>query len=372
MAELDKVLKAAVGAKASDVHLSPGEPFIVRQFGKLRKLKSNPVTPELCRNLLFQVLTDDQKDRLKADLQLDFAYEIEGLGRFRGSAMMHQRGLSAAFRIIPPRIPTLEELGLPDVINKVLDNHQGLILVTGATGQGKSTTLAAMVDQVNSNRAHHILTVEDPIEFIHPLKKGVVNQRQLGKDTLSYGNALRGALREDPDVIMIGELRDLETISLAISAAETGHLVLGTLSTSNAPKTVDRIIDSFPAGEQSQVRAMVSESLKAIITQRLIPSSDRKRRVLALEILIGTLPMANLIREGKAHQIPSMMQMGKKDGMRNMDDSIMALLKEKKITAKDAYSNAENKKMFKGLLASENRPPAGAPGGALNKEAKAA
>lgn len=355
MAELDKVFQAAVNANGSDVHVSPGEPFIIRHFGRLRKSKSPPLTDERCRELILGILDIEQQERLMSDLQLDFAYEIQGLGRFRGSAMMHRSGLSASFRIIPPKIPTLEELGLPEVVTKVLDNHQGLILVTGATGHGKSTTLAAMVDYVNSNRAHHILTAEDPIEFVHPIKQGVVNQRQLGRDTLSYANALRGALREDPDVIMIGELRDLETISLAISAAETGHLVLGTLATSSAPKTVDRIIDSFPAGEQGQIRAMLSESLKTVITQRLIPGVDGKKMVLAVEILIGTLPMANLIRDGKVFQIPSMMQMGKSVGMQTMDDSILELLQQGKISVREAYRNANNKDLFKGYLETDKK-----------------
>ena len=353
MAELDKVFHGAAKAKASDVHIAPGEPFIVRQFGTLRKLKTKPLSPQQCEKAILDILNDEQKAQLKEDLQLDFSYEIPQLGRLRGSAMMHQAGLSASFRLIPTTIPTFEELGLPETVQKVMDNHQGLILVTGATGQGKSTTLAAMVNYVNTHRAHHILTVEDPIEFVHPIKKGVVNQRQLGRCTLSYANALRAALREDPDVIMIGELRDLETISLAISAAETGHLVLGTLATSSAPKTIDRIIDSYPASEQGQIRAMLSESIKAVITQRLIPASDRKRMHLAVEILLGSLPLANLIRDGKVFQIPSMMQMGKASGMCIMDDSILALLEEGKITAEEASLNANDKNRFRVFLEKE-------------------
>ncbi len=350
MAELERVFKAAVEYKASDVHISPGEPYMLRRFGKLKKLKSNPLCAEDCKKVLFEVLTEHQKEKLMKDLQLDFALEFEGLGRFRGSAMIQRLGLSASFRVIPPQIPSIQELGLQEVVIKVLDNHQGIILVTGATGHGKSTTLAAMVDYINSNRSHHILTIEDPIEFVHPLKKAVVNQRELARDTLTYANALRAALREDPDVIMIGELRDLETISLAISAAETGHLVIGTLSTSSAPKTVDRIIDSFPPGEQNQIRAMLSESLKAVITQKLLPGVDGKSMVLAQEILIGTLPMANLIREGKVFQIPSMMQTGKNVGMKLMDESIMELLQDGRITAQNAYLYASNKTRFKPLL----------------------
>jgi twitching motility protein PilT len=248
--------------------------------------------------------------------------------------------------VIPPEIKTLAELGLPDVVTKVLDNHQGLILVTGATGQGKSTTLAGMVDYINTNRAHHILTIEDPIEFIHPKKRGVVNQRQLARDTLSYENALRAALREDPDVIVIGELRSLDTISMAISAAETGHLVIGTMATFSAPKTIDRIIDAYPPDEQNQIRTMLGESFRAVITQRLIPGADEKSMALATEILIGTVPMSKLIRDGKTFQIPSMMQTGKSVGMQIMDECILSLLQEGKITAQSAQKYANDPKFF--------------------------
>ncbi|MCX5850235.1 MAG: type IV pilus twitching motility protein PilT [Deltaproteobacteria bacterium] len=354
MAELDKVLKAATNAKASDLHLAPGEPFVIRQLGRLRKIQSASLTRERCEQLIYEILENDQKEKLNKQLQLDFAYEIPEVARFRGSAMRHQAGLSASFRIIPFEIPTFEKLGLPDTVKKIMDNHQGLILVTGATGQGKSSTMAAMVDYVNTNRAHHIITVEDPIEFIHPQKKCAVNQRQLGRDTLAYANALRGALREDPDVIVVGELRDLETISLSITAAETGHLVIGTLATSSAPKTIDRIIDSYPAAEQGQIRAMLGESIKAVITQRLIPRADLTSMALAVEILIGTLPMANLIRDGKVFQILSMMQMGKAVGMQIMDESIMSLFKAGTISATEAYLNANNKALFKPLAEKES------------------
>lgn len=346
MALLEKIFKAAVDHKASDVHVAPGEPIVFRRLGTFIKLKSGELSPEKTRELIFELLTPPQQELLATNLQLDFAYEVEGVGRLRGSAMMHNNGLSAVFRIIPNTIPTLVELGLPDIVRQALDNHQGLILVTGATGHGKSTTLAAMVDYINSNRSHHILTVEDPIEFIHPIKRGVVNQRQLDRDTLSYANALKGALREDPDVIVIGELRDLETISLAISAAETGHLVIGTLATSSAPKSVDRIIDAFPPGEQNQVRAMVSESLKAVVSQRLIPNKEGTAFELALEILVGTLSVANLIRDAKTFQLQSLMQTGRNIGMQLMDDSLMKLVKEEKITVEQALAVASNKKMF--------------------------
>ncbi len=309
-------------------------------------MKSDKLSPERARQIISEILTADQQKKLMQDKQLDFAYEISDLGRFRGSAMVHNNGLSAVFRVITPKIKTLEELGLPDVVTKVLDNHQGLILVTGATGQGKSTTLAGMVDYINTNRAHHVLSIEDPIEFIHPKKRGVVNQRQLARDTLSYENALRAALREDPDVIVIGEMRSLETISMAISAAETGHLVIGTMATFSAPKTIDRIIDAYPPDEQNQIRAMLGESFRAVITQRLIPAADEKSMALASEILIGTVPMSKLIRDGKTFQIPSMMQTGKGAGMQIMDECILSLLQEGKITAQSAQKYANDPKIF--------------------------
>ncbi len=347
MATLDQVFRAAIKMHASDVHIAPGEPFMVRCMGKLKRLKSPKLSASHTVTLVGELLSDKQIKTLEKEQQLDFAYDLKGVGRFRGSAMLHNNGVSGVFRVIPPEIPTLEQLGMPDLIKTILENHQGIILVTGATGHGKTTTLAAMVDYINSNRSTHILTVEDPIEFIHPFKKGVVNQRELGTGTLSYHNALKGALRQDPDVIVIGEMRDLDTISLAISASETGHLVIGTLSTSSAPKTIERIIDSFPPGEQSQIRAMLSESLKAVITQRLIPAADAKSMHLALEILIGNLSIANLIRDEKTYQIQSTMQIGKKLGMRIMDDSVIELLEEGKVSFEMAQANIENKLLLK-------------------------
>ena len=363
MAVLEKIFKLAVEHKASDIHISPGEPFIFRKTGKLIRLKSPKLTPEQTRQCIFEVLTKEQQELLTENLQLDFALELEGLARFRGSAMMHNRGFSGVFRVVPLKVPSLEELGHPDSVRKSLDNHQGLILVTGPAGMGKSTTLAAMVDYINTNRAHHVLTVEDPIEFVHPLKKGAVNQRQLGKETLSYANALKGALRQDPDVIVVGELRDLETISLAMTASETGHLVIGTLATSSAHKTVDKIIDSYPPEEQNQIRAMLGETLKAVITQRLLPGINGDKMELACEILIGTLSMANLIRDNKTFQIPSLMQTGRSSGMMLMDDSIMELFKANKISMETALAFAENRAMFEKM----NTP---GPGGA-NKNAAA-
>jgi twitching motility protein PilT len=347
MPQIDNLLKSAVQARASDVHIPTGSPFIFRQYGKLRKIKSPEVTPELAKNLVYEILDQKQRKLLEQNLQIDFSYEIKGLARFRGNAILQRKGIDATFRVIPLKIPSLDDLGLPPVVRKFCDFHQGLILVTGATGQGKSTTLAAMIDLINSTRPVHILCIEDPIEFVHPTKMGIVNQRQLGMHTRSFANALRSALREDPDVIMVGELRDLESISLAVTAAETGHLVLGTLSTSSGPKTVDRLIDSFPADEQNQIRTMLAEGLRAVVTQRLIPDAGGKGLVMAAEVMIGTVPLANLIRSEKTFQLPSLMQTGRAQGMQSMDDAIRQLLNAKKITFETAVEYAENKKAFR-------------------------
>lgn len=349
MARIDAVLRMAVEMQASDLHMPTGESFLIRQYGRLKKIKSKPLTPELSKELIYEVLSPAQRKILEQNLQLDFSYELADLARFRGNAIFQRKGMNATFRIIPLKIPTMEELGLPEVVKKFCDFHQGLLLVTGATGQGKSTTLAAMIDLINSARPVHILTVEDPVEFVHPIKRAVVNQRQLGNHTRSFSNALRAALREDPDVIMVGELRDLESIELAITASETGHLVMGTLSTSSGPKTVDRLIDSFPPAEQNQIRAMLAESLRAVVTQKLLPRADGKGRVLAAEIMIATVPLANLIRTEKTHQIPSIMQTGRSAGMQSSDEAIMDLYKAGKITGQTAYEYADNKKRFRDI-----------------------
>lgn len=347
MAQIDALLKSAVQARVSDVHIPTGSPFVFRQVGKLRKVKSSDVTPDQAKNLIYEILTPHQRKALEQNLQIDFSYEIKGLARFRGNVILQRKGLDATFRVVPLKIPDLHELGLPAVVRKFCDFHQGLILVTGATGQGKSTTLAAMIDLINSARPVHILCIEDPIEFVHPIKMGIVNQRQLGLHTRSFANALRAALREDPDVIMVGELRDLESIRLAVTAAETGHLVLGTLSTSSGPKTVDRLIDSFPADEQNQIRTMLAEGLRAVVTQRLLPNTEGTGLVMAAEIMIGTVPLANLIRTEKTFQLPSLMQTGRSQGMQSMDDSIKQLLNAKRITLETAIEYAENKKAFR-------------------------
>jgi twitching motility protein PilT len=346
MPRIDSVLTKAVEIGASDLHLAVGAPPTVRHFGQLKRFKFPDLTPDMTRSLVYEILTPDQRARLEADWELDFAYEIPGVARFRCNAFHQRKGLDACFRSIKPQIPTVESLGLPDALRTACDNHQGLILVTGPANSGKSTTLAALVDLINSTRPHHVLTVEDPIEYVHPIKKAAVNQRQLGSHTRSFANALRAALREDPDVIMVGELRDLETITLAISASETGHLVIGSMNTSSAHKTVDKVIDSYPSGQQNQIRTMLGESLKAVFTQRLLPRADGRGVALAYELLLGSRQLASLIKDGKTFQIPNLMQTGRARGMRLMDDSLLELLKAGTIALEVAHRNATSAKQF--------------------------
>lgn len=354
MASIDALLKIAVEQKASDLHISVGNPPILRLFGELKKLQYQPLTADQTAGLVNEILTPAQREVLAHNWEIDFAYEIPGLARFRSNAFQQRKGLDACFRVVRTTLPGFAELGLPEILKKVCENHQGLILVTGSAGSGKSTTLASMVDFINTHTAHHVLTAEDPIEFVHPIKAGAVNQRELNTHTKSYGNALKAALREDPDVIMVGELRDLETISLAISASETGHLVIGSMNTSSAHKTIDKIIDSYPSTQQNQIRAMLGESLKAVFSQRLLPRADGSGMALAYELLLGSTQLANLIKDGKTFQIPNIMQMGKAQGLRTMDDSLMELVRGGVITQEMAARNALNPKTFAA-------PGAGAP-----------
>ncbi len=345
MAKLDNIFKAALKFKASDIHIVPGEPYVIRQLGRFKKLKSPKLTSEQCKQFIFEILTKHQKAKLLSDLQLDFAFDRPEIGRFRGSAMVHHNGISATFRPIPPQIPSFEKLGLPSDFSNILDNDRGLIIVAGASGQGKSTSLAAMVDYLNTHRVCHIITVENPIEFVYPIKKAVINQRQVGRDTRSYTEAVNAALKQDTDVVVIGELRDIETITLAIAAAETS-LTLATLPTTSSIKTVERIINIYPPGEQNAMRSRFCEALNAIVTQCLIPSSDNKKLMLAIEILIGTFSMSKLIGDGKTFQIPNLMLTGKSIGMRIMDESIIALLEDEKVDIDDALVLASNKNLF--------------------------
>ncbi len=332
MARLDELFKKMVNDGASDLHLTTGTAPSFRVDGSIRQLPMNALTPEATKALIFEILSEQNRERFLEKLELDCAYQVDNVGRFRCNIFMQRKGMAAVFRHIPTKILSAEQLGLPQAMIDMVNVHKGLILVTGPTGSGKSTTLAALVDWINANHSHHILTVEDPIEFTHENKKSLVNQREVGNHTKSFKNALKAALREDPDIILVGEMRDIETISLAITAAETGHVVFGTLHTMSAPKTVDRVIDVFPEDRQSQIRAMLSESLRGVIAQTLFPKAGGKGRVAAHEILFNTSAVANLIRESKTFQIPSIMQTSKNMGMQTFNDSIGALMKAGTIT----------------------------------------
>ena len=326
MPTMQDLLREAADKGASDLHLSAGEPPLLRVHGDLVRIEHPAVTPAQVTELVNSIMSDAQRATFEAEHEVDFACELEGKGRFRVNVFVHSRGPGAVLRTIPTQIPALDTLHMPPVLKELCTRERGLVLVTGPTGSGKSTTLAAMVDVINQTWDAHILTIEDPIEFVHPPKRCLVNQREVGPHTNSFSNALRSALREDPDVILIGEMRDLETISLALTAAETGHLVFGTLHTSSAPKTIDRIIDVFPAGQQGQIRTMLSESLEAVVAQTLLKKKGGGR-VAACEVLIGTPAVRNLIREGKLHQITSMMQTGQRLGMQTLDMGLADLVK---------------------------------------------
>lgn len=358
-----QLLDFAVQQGASDVHLSSGEPPMFRIHGNMKKLNVPVISKEQAHKMIFDIMNDNQQKKFTEELEADFSIALPGeKARFRVNAFVQRRGESAVFRQIPTKILTFEELGLPPVLKQVSKASKGLVLVTGPTGSGKSTTLAAMVDLVNKEDFGHILTIEDPVEFVHKSQNCLVNQREVGPDTHSFAKALRGALRQDPDIILVGEMRDLETISLALTAAETGHLVFGTLHTSSAPKTIDRIIDVFPASEQGQVRAGLSESLRAVIAQTLLKRADGKGRVAALEIMIGIPAVRNLIRESKIHQIPSMMQTGSQYGMQTMDQVLVELVMKKVVTMEEAMTKTSNVDLFKNFQQKQRemrRPSAG-------------
>jgi len=331
MTSIGALLRFAVQQQASDLHLSAGEPPMLRIHGDMCRIDSPVLTAEDTHRLIFDVMNDAQRRTFQDKLECDFAFPLDDTRRFRVNVFVQNRGEGAVFRAIPSKIPRFDDLGLPEVVRHLCDEEKGLVLVTGPTGSGKSTTLAAMIDYLNETMAGHILTLEDPIEFVHAPKRSLVNQREVGTQTHTFTAALRSALREDPDVILVGELRDLETISLALTAAETGHLVFATVHTSSAPKTVDRLVDVFPPAQQAQVRAMLSESLLGVVTQMLLHKVGGGR-VAALEILVGTAAVRNLIRESKTHQIPSAMQVGSKVGMQTMDAAVAQLLSRGLVT----------------------------------------
>ena len=336
MATIDDLFRLMVEQKASDLHLTSGAPPFLRLHGNMSPLNYRQLSNQDVQGLIFEILTEKQKKSFVEKWELDFAYVVEGLGRFRCNVFMQRKGLGAVFRTIPEKIKTAQELNLPPAILELVDCDRGLILVTGPTGSGKSTTLASMIQHINSTRETHILTVEDPIEFVHPNLKSLVNQREVGAHTKTFANALKAALREDPDIILVGELRDLETISLALTAAETGHLVFGTLHTSSAAKTIDRIIDVFPQGQQGQIRTMLAESIRGVVAQSLFTRADGQGRVAAFEIMKGTKAISNLIREAKIHQIPSIIQTSAAHGMVLYDKYVDDLVKKGLITLADA------------------------------------
>ena len=337
--DITELLSFSVKHKASDLHLSAGVPPMIRVDGDVRKINLPPLEHRQVHSLVYDIMNDHQRKELEENLEVDFSFAVPNLARFRVNAFHQNRGVAAVFRTIPSTVLTLDELGAPDIFRQLAELPRGLVLVTGPTGSGKSTTLAAMIDHINENFHHHILTIEDPIEFLHENKRCLVNQREVHKDTLSFNNALRSALREDPDIILVGEMRDLETIRLALTAAETGHLVFGTLHTSSAAKTIDRIIDVFPGAEKDMVRSMLSESLRAVISQTLLKRIGGGR-IAAHEIMIGIPAIRNLIREDKIAQMYSVIQTGMIHGMQTMDQCLKQLLSRGLVSVQDAKAKA--------------------------------
>ncbi len=344
--DITELLAFSVKNKASDLHLSSGLPPMIRVHGDVRRINLPAMEHKDVHGMVYDIMNDGQRKVYEETLECDFSFEIPNLARFRVNAFNQHRGAGAVFRTIPSKVLTLEELNAPRIFKEICEYPRGIVLVTGPTGSGKSTTLAGMINHINENDYGHILTVEDPIEFVHESKKSLINQREVGPHTLSFANALRSALREDPDVILVGEMRDLETIRLALTAAETGHLVFGTLHTSSAAKTVDRVVDVFPAAEKEMVRAMLSESLRAVISQTLLKTKDGTGRVAAHEIMIGTPAIRNLIRENKIAQMYSAIQTGQNFGMQTLDQNLIDLVRRNVVSSAEARFRAANKDSF--------------------------
>ena len=346
--DITELLAFAVKNKASDLHMSAGLPPMIRVHGDIRRINLPPMEHKDVHSMVYDIMNDSQRKQYEDELECDFSFEIPNLSRFRVNAFNQNRGAGAVFRAIPSKVLTLEDLNAPKIFKDISEQPRGIVLVTGPTGSGKSTTLAAMVDYINENQYAHILTIEDPIEFVHTSKRCLINQREVHRDTLSFNNSLRSALREDPDVILVGEMRDLETIRLALTGAETGHLVFGTLHTSSAAKTIDRIIDVFPADEKEMVRAMLSESLRAVISQTLLKTKDGSGRVAAHEIMLGTPAIRNLIRENKVAQMYSSIQTGQSMGMQTLDQCLQELVRRNIVSVTEARMRAQNKDAFAG------------------------
>jgi twitching motility protein PilT len=346
--DITELLAFSVKNKASDLHLSAGLPPMIRVNGDVRRINLPAMDHKDVHSMVYDIMNDSQRKHYEETLECDFSFEIPNLARFRVNAFVQNRGAASVFRTIPSKVLTLEELHCPAIFKNIAEYPRGIVLVTGPTGSGKSTTLAAMINHINETDHAHILTVEDPIEFVHESKKSLINQREVGPHTLSFANALKSALREDPDAILVGEMRDLETIRLALTGAETGHLVFGTLHTSSAAKTVDRIVDVFPAAEKEMVRAMLSESLRAVISQTLLKTKDGLSRIAAHEIMIGTPAIRNLIRENKVAQMYSVIQTSAQLGMQTLDQNLLELVRHNAVSLNEARSKAANKDMFPG------------------------
>ncbi len=350
---IDELLEIMVNNNASDLHLAVGLPPMMRIDGELKPTRYEVMTPPISQRMIYDILTDDQIQRFETNLELDCSYQMRQVARFRVNVFRDKGTVASALRLIPQKVPTIQQLGLPAIVEDLARRPRGLVLVTGPTGSGKSTTLASIIHQINTERAEHIITVEDPIEYLHTHKKSIINQRELGQDTLTFNAALRSALREDPDVILVGEMRDLETIQLAITCAETGHLVMATLHTNNAAESVDRMIDVFPADEQEQIRVQLSNNLVAIMSQQLLPRAGQPGRVAAIEVMIASSAIRNLIRENKAHQMHSIIQTSAEAGMQSMDQALRDLYKQSLITYDTAMRRSHNPDELEKLIHGE-------------------